>query len=100
MSKSRRNKNEEIKRRFEAIIKINLPNIKEKIPEIIKGPTYDGVDQLGDSGVIVRVVAHCDEKDQIYVRRVLNKEIKRVLDENDINIPFPQLVIHQSIKNK
>ncbi len=86
--------------KVEKIIKSNLPNIKEKIPEIIEGPIYDGVEQLGNSSVVVRVVAHCEEKDRINVRRVLNKELKRVLDENGINIPFPQLVIHQAIQNK
>ena len=86
--------------KVEKIIKTNLLDIKEKIPKIIEGPKYDGVDQLGDSAVIVRVIAHCEEKDRINVRRLLNKELKRVLDENGINIPFPQLVIHQSAQNK
>ncbi|MCK5761846.1 MAG: mechanosensitive ion channel [Candidatus Izimaplasma sp.] len=86
--------------KVEEIIKNSLLIIKEKIPEIIKGPMYDGVDQLGDSAVIVRVIAHCEEKDRINVRRLLNKELKRVLDENGINIPFPQLVIHQAVQNK
>ncbi|MCK5762384.1 MAG: mechanosensitive ion channel family protein, partial [Candidatus Izimaplasma sp.] len=86
--------------KVEEIIKINLPDIKEKIPEIIEGPKYDGVEQLGDSAVVVRVIARCEEKDRINVRRVLNKELKRILDENGISIPFPQLVIHQTIQNK
>jgi small conductance mechanosensitive channel len=86
--------------KVEEIIKNNLASIKEKIPEIIEGPKYSGVEELGDSAVIVRVVAHCDEKDRINVRRILNKELKRVLDENGINIPFPQLVVHQAIQNK
>ena len=86
--------------KVEEIIKSNLPSIKEKFPQILVGPVYDGVDQLGDSAVVVRVIAHCEEKDRINVRRVLNKELKRVLDENGINIPFPQLVIHQVVQNK
>ena len=86
--------------KVEKIIKTSLPAIKEKIPEICEGPVYDGVDQLGDSGVIVRVIAHCEEKDRINVRRALNKELKSVLDKNGINIPFPQLVIHQVNQNK
>jgi len=85
--------------RVEEIIKTNLPKIGEKIPEIVAGPIYDGVDKLGDSAVIVRVIAHCEEKDRIRVRRSLNKELKRVLDMNNINIPFPQLVIHQGKQN-
>ena len=86
--------------KVEKIIKSNLPSIKEKIPEIIEGPIYDGVEQLGNSSVVVRVIAQCEEKDRINVRRFLNKELKRVLDENGINIPFPQLVIHQVTENK
>lgn len=86
--------------KVEEIIKNNLPNIKERIPQIVVGPIYDGVDKLGDSAVIVRVIAHCEEKDRINVRRALNKELKRVLDKNSINIPFPQLVIHQAKQNK
>lgn len=85
--------------KVESIIQSNLSSIKEKIPEIVEGPKYDGVDQLGDSAVIVRVIAHCEEKDRIYVRRALNKELKKVLDTNGINIPFPQLVIHQAFTN-
>jgi len=91
--------NEDIDK-VEEIIKKNLQLIKDKIPEIIEGPKYDGVDQLGDSSVVVRVIAHCEEKDRINVRRLLNKELKRVLDENGINIPFPQLVIHQAKSSK
>lgn len=81
--------------KVEAIIKSNLPKIGEKIPQIIAGPIYDGVETLSDSAVIIRVVAHCEEKDRIDVRRLLNKELKNVLDLNNINIPFPQLVVHQ-----
>ncbi len=84
----------------EKIINDNLQTIKEKIPMIIEGPTYDGVDELGDSAVVVRVIAHCDEKDRFRVRRALNKELKSILDENGIKIPFPQLVIHQSNQTK
>ncbi|BCR35734.1 mechanosensitive ion channel family protein [Mariniplasma anaerobium] len=86
--------------KVEDIIKQNLPLIKEKIPQIVQGPIYDGVDQLGDSAVIVRVIAHCEEKDRLKVRRLLNKELKILLDKNGITIPFPQLVIHQGNQNK
>lgn len=82
--------------KVEEIIKTNLPMIKAKIPKICSGPIYDGVDKLGDFAVVVRVIAHCEEKDRIDVRRALNKELKSVLDTNGITIPFPQFVIHQA----
>lgn len=81
--------------KVENIIKNSLESIKDNIPEIIDGPKYDGVDQLGDSAVILRVIAHCEEKNRLDVRRALNKALKVVLDENGITIPFPQLVLHQ-----
>lgn len=84
----------------EEIIKNSLPDIKGKIPQIINGPRFDGVDQLGDSAVVMRVIAHCEEKHRIDVRRMLNKELKLVLDKNNINIPFPQLVIHKAKSDK
>jgi len=79
----------------EKIIKDNLEAIKAKIPQIVEGPIYDGVEQLGDSAVVVRIIAQCEEKDRIPVRRILNKEVKNVLDSNNVNIPFPQLVLHK-----
>ncbi len=82
--------------KVEEVITAALPGIKERLPKIINGPKYDGVDQLGDSAVIVRVIAHCEERDRIEVRRKLNKELKLLLDKNGFNIPFPQLVIHQT----
>jgi small conductance mechanosensitive channel len=86
--------------KVEDVITSNLEKIKNNIPQIVAGPVYDGVDQLGDSAVIVRVIAHCEEKDRIKVRRLLNKELKILFDEHNINIPFPQLVLHQVSKPK
>ena len=84
--------------KVEKIITDSFPRIKELIPSIKEGPIYDGVESLGDSAIIIRVIAHCEEKDRIGLRRMLNKELKKVLDENGIKIPFPQLVIHQENK--
>lgn len=84
--------------KVEKIITDSLPRIKELIPTIKEGPVYSGVEALGDSAVIIRVIAHCEEKDRINIRRMLNKELKKVLDENGIKIPFPQMVIHQANK--
>jgi len=82
----------------EEVIKANLQAIGEKYEEIIQGPIYDGVEQLGDSAVVLRVIAHCEEKERLKVRRILNKELKKILDKNGFTIPFPQLVVHQALK--
>lgn len=84
--------------KVEKVIKDSFPRIKELIPIIIDEPRYDGVEELGDSAVVIRVIAFCEEKDRLRLRRMLNKELKKVLDEHGIKIPFPQLVVHQATK--
>ncbi len=86
--------------KIETILKENLAGIKDKIPQIVNGPVYENVEELADSGVIIRVVAGVKEKDRLNVRRALNRELKILFDKHDINIPFPQIVLHQKNVDK
>ena len=58
-------------------------------------PTFMGVEELADSAVILRVVANVDEPNIYSGRRILLRELKLALDRNGIEIPFPQVVVHQ-----
>jgi small conductance mechanosensitive channel len=71
-----------------------LPSLKEKYAEIEDTPNYYGVAELADSAVLIRFGALCKEENKFKVRRILNRELKLLFDENKINIPFPQLVLH------
>lgn len=79
--------------KVEKIIADNLPAIKEKIPAIVEGPFYKGVSELADSSVNLLFVAKCKETDIYQVQRDLNREIKIVFDDNNVNIPFPQITV-------
>ena len=80
--------------KIESVIADNLGSFKEKIPAIVEGPYYKGVSELGESGVTLLFVAKCQE-DAIYqVQRDMNREIKIMFDNNGIEIPFNQLVVH------
>ena len=79
--------------KVEKIIADNLPAIKEKIPAIVEGPFYKGVSELADSSVNLLFVAKCKETDIYQVQRDLNREIKIVFDDNNVNIPFPQVTV-------
>ena len=81
--------------RVEAVLKDNLPAVKEAIPDIKEGPFYKGVSSLGDSAVIIRFVANCEEDVRYQVERDMNRQFKLLFDKNNINIPFPQVVINQ-----
>ena len=80
---------------IESVIADNLDKIRERIPAIVEGPYYKGVAELGESSVDLLFVAKCKEDDIYQVQRDLNREIKIMFDNNNIGIPFPQVVIHK-----
>ncbi len=82
--------------KVEKVFEDNLPALKEKLPLITDGPFYKGVDKLGESGVDLLFAANCNEADFFQVQRDLNRELKILFTENDISIPFPQVVVHQA----
>ncbi len=81
--------------KVEKVIKESLSEIKSRIPDIVDGPYYRGVQELGASSVVIRIYSRTHEKKRYQVVRDLNREIKLMFDKNGIQIPFPQLVIHQ-----
>lgn len=83
--------------RVEAILKQNLLAIRDAIPDIKEGPFYKGVAELGDSAVVIRFVANCEEGAKYQVERDMNRQFKLLFDKNNINIPFPQVVVNQPI---
>ena len=81
--------------RVEAILSANLEKVKAAIPDIKEGPFYKGVSELGDSAVVIRFVANCDEGVKYQVERDMNRQFKLLFDKNNINIPFPQVVVNE-----
>ena len=82
--------------KVEAVIADNLDKFKDRIPGIVEGPYYKGVSELSDSAVNLLFIAKCKEPDIYQVQRDMNREIKIMFDDNNINIPFPQLTVHMS----
>ncbi len=79
----------------ERIISENLEGIRQRIPSIVDGPFYKGVNELAASSVDLLFVAKCREEDVYQVQRDMNRELKLLFDQNKINIPFPQIVLNQ-----
>ncbi len=83
---------------LETKIPTMLETIKAKYPDKFIGDIkYAGVETLGDSSIILRVTAEVDEKNVYSGRRLLNKEIKIQLDEQGVEIPFPQVTVHKNV---
>lgn len=78
--------------RIDGIVAEKLKDVK--IEGIIGEIVYEGVNELGASGVTLLFTAKCYEGDIFAVQRAMNKQLKTMFDENGINIPFNQIVVH------
>lgn len=84
----------------ETAVEALLARLPEMYPDVFKEtPAYSGVENLGASSVDLKIVAKVDEAMVYHARRLLNRELKLALDEAGIEIPFPQVVVHQERGN-
>ncbi|WP_269430698.1 mechanosensitive ion channel family protein [Rossellomorea marisflavi] len=59
---------------------------------IVEGPNVVGVQNLGDSDVVIRVLCKTKNMEQWGVERKIRKGIKEAFDRHGIDIPFPHQV--------
>ncbi len=77
----------------ESVIKKNLQSMKKKIPALVD-VSYVGIASLADSGVTLRFVGHCKEENRYQTVRDMNKWIYKLFNDNNILIPYPQIVVN------
>lgn len=63
-------------------------------PKMLGAPEVVGVDELGDSGVILRTLLRTTPGKQWECAREFRRRIKNRLDREGIEIPFPQRTVH------
>lgn len=81
----------------EKIIYEALPQFYEAHRDIyLTPPRYAGVQDLGESSVVLRFLVDVPEDKFFPARRIMNRDLKILFDEKGIEIPFNQLVIHQA----
>ncbi|MBR3272181.1 MAG: mechanosensitive ion channel family protein, partial [Clostridia bacterium] len=82
--------------RVEAILKDALPAMLARNADVfLAAPKYLGVEALADSAVVLRFTVDCTEENVFAARRRLNQELRVLFAEKNIDIPFPQLTVHQ-----
>ncbi len=77
------------------VLSQELPAVRDEKPELVEDPRVLGITNLADSGVNVRVVAKVLPMTQWGIERHLRLRVKEILDQHNIEIPFPQVVVHQ-----
>lgn len=85
--------NEDLER-VEAIVCKECERLKEKVPNIIDGPWYKGVDSVGASSVDLLVIAFAMEDNRFQVTRDLNREFYLLFRRHNIIIPYTQVTIN------
>lgn len=89
--------------KIDKVIKLleeKLPLLKEQFPQIIEGPNVVGVSNLGASSVDIKINVKTNTEEHYGVERGIKKFVKDLFDEEGIEIPFNQLVIHNANDNK
>ena len=83
----------------ETILKSIAETLPGKYPEVFRTvPEYLGVQALDASSVNLRFIAKVSESDIYKAARLMNREFKIGMDEQGIEIPFQQVVVHQGDK--
>ena len=59
-------------------------------------PTFSRVTNFGDSAIVVKIVGRTEPSKQWAVTGELRRRLKKAFDKNNIEIPFPQMVVHQT----
>lgn len=77
------------------VIEQTLVGLPDSDDNILNVPRVLGVQTLGPSEVVIRVVADCKPYTQAPVSRKINLMIKEALDANGIEIPYPRMVTYQ-----
>ncbi len=78
------------------LLKVELPKLRMTVPEMIEDPQVLGVMNLGTSSIDMRVICKTMTEMHYGVERIIRQRIKEILEENGIEIPFPQLVVTQA----
>ena len=78
----------------EQVIQDLLVGIPDKYEEIVSPPELLGIQTLGTTEVILRVVCEVKPMSHFHIARMLRKDIKISLDENGIEIPYPRMVMY------
>ena len=73
-------------------------DLKGKIPKAKGDINVLGINDLAESGVVYRITLEVSSNEGITTERILRKEIKNALDAANIEIPYPQIEVHNANK--
>ncbi len=86
-------------RKLETMLKEKLPGLLAEHPDLyLTAPRFLGVDALADSGINLKFAVDVTETNIFAGQRMLARDLKILFDDNNVQIPFPQVVLHMAEK--
>ncbi|MEH7084817.1 mechanosensitive ion channel family protein [Neobacillus drentensis] len=82
--------------RAEKVIEEAIQYMPAQYEELVKPPELLGIQTMGATEIVLRVVAETQPMKQAGVSRMIRRDIKLQLDENGIKAPDPKLVMYGS----
>ena len=83
-------------KKMDKVIAEGLPRMYEDHRDLYqKEPVFLGVTALADSGVNLKFIVDCKEQDVFKAQRQLTRDVWALFMDKGIEIPFPQVVVHQ-----
>lgn len=80
--------------KVEKLLTAFCSDMSKKLPNLKGNLELLGVQQLADSAVIYRIIVLTESMKQYEIQRKILREVKLLFDKNDVEIPFPQMVVH------
>lgn len=77
-----------------------LDEIHKKYEQLTERPSFLGVTELADSSINLRIIGRTEPMTHFGIERGIRKDIVVYFNEHDIEIPFPQVVVHSDKNNE
>ena len=73
-----------------------VAKLSEEHEDIVEPASFLGVTSLADSSINMRIIAPTKIGSQWAIERKIRHALVEFLNENNVSIPFPQIVLHQA----
>lgn len=80
--------------KVEKVLNELISKLNKTIPELKSDIIIEGIDSLNDSSVDYLLTTKSSVRNEFLVKRKILKEVKNAFDKNGIEIPYPQVEVH------
>ena len=85
---------------IEELMYRELPPLKEQLEANVSTPAYKGIQSYTGNGTVIRIRSYCPQLSQGWVGRFLRREVRLILERNNIRVPMTAYEIHNHEMSK